>query len=270
MWIESLNTLMDDNKILTLASNERIALKNEMRLLFEISHLKSATPATVSRAGILYVNTEDVGWQPFVSSWIETCKRTSKTERQLLSSLFDRYLPSVIKQIEKKVKLITPMTTISMVTLTCNLLDCLLTTKNLPEECPTEWYEIYFVFAVIWGFGSCLYLDQTTDWRNEFSKWWTNEFQTVKFPTNEGNVFNFYVDEQTKEFFSWSHLVPEFQLNSNVPLQSTLVSTSETIRFRFFMDMLVEAKHPMMLVGGKNSIKNFQLTKNKTYIFIIC
>lgn len=37
MWIESLNTLMDDNKILTLASNERIALKSSMRLLFEIS-----------------------------------------------------------------------------------------------------------------------------------------------------------------------------------------------------------------------------------------
>lgn len=49
MWIESLNTLMDDNKVLTLASNERIALTNEMRLLFEMGHLLSATPATVSR-----------------------------------------------------------------------------------------------------------------------------------------------------------------------------------------------------------------------------
>ena len=43
MWIESLNTVMDDNKILTLASNERIALTPDMRLLFEISTLKSAT-----------------------------------------------------------------------------------------------------------------------------------------------------------------------------------------------------------------------------------
>jgi dynein heavy chain len=49
MWIESLNTVMDDNKILTLASNERIALNPEMRLLFEISNLRTATPATVSR-----------------------------------------------------------------------------------------------------------------------------------------------------------------------------------------------------------------------------
>lgn len=64
MWIESLNTLMDDNKILTLASNERIALTKEMRLLFEIGGLKTATPATVSRAGILYINPQDLGWNP--------------------------------------------------------------------------------------------------------------------------------------------------------------------------------------------------------------
>jgi len=66
MWIESLNTVMDDNKVLTLASNERISLTPSMRLLFEISHLKTATPATVSRAGILYINPADLGWNPSV------------------------------------------------------------------------------------------------------------------------------------------------------------------------------------------------------------
>ncbi|XP_021238161.1 dynein heavy chain 17, axonemal-like [Numida meleagris] len=64
MWIESLNTVMDDNKVLTLASNERIPLNPTMRLLFEISHLRTATPATVSRAGILYINPADLGWNP--------------------------------------------------------------------------------------------------------------------------------------------------------------------------------------------------------------
>lgn len=65
-WIESLNTLMDDNKVLTLANNERIALRPEMRLLFEISHLRTATPATVSRAGILFINPTDVGYMSYV------------------------------------------------------------------------------------------------------------------------------------------------------------------------------------------------------------
>jgi Dynein, heavy chain len=67
MWIESLNTVMDDNKVLTLASNERIALTKMMRLIFEIASLRTATPATVSRAGILYINPQDLGWNPYVS-----------------------------------------------------------------------------------------------------------------------------------------------------------------------------------------------------------
>lgn len=64
LWIESLNTVMDDNKVLTLASNERITLTAEMRLLFEAGDLKFATPATISRAGILFINTTHITWKP--------------------------------------------------------------------------------------------------------------------------------------------------------------------------------------------------------------
>lgn len=64
LWIESLNTVMDDNKVLTLASNERISLTSEMRLLFEAGELRFATPATISRAGILFINTTHLTWQP--------------------------------------------------------------------------------------------------------------------------------------------------------------------------------------------------------------
>lgn len=59
-WIESMNSVMDDNKLLTLANNERIPLKPHMRLIFEIRDLKFASPATVSRAGILYIS-DDAG-----------------------------------------------------------------------------------------------------------------------------------------------------------------------------------------------------------------
>ncbi|KAJ7428444.1 hypothetical protein BTVI_00587 [Pitangus sulphuratus] len=82
-------------QVLTLASNERIPLKPTMRLLFEISHLRTATPATVSRAGeswrILYINPSDLGWNPPVSSWIDG--REIESERANLTILFDKYLP---------------------------------------------------------------------------------------------------------------------------------------------------------------------------------
>jgi len=69
-WIESLNTVMDDNKVLTLVSNDRIPLSSSMRLLFEVSNLKNASPATVSRGGVLFINDIDIGWSPFVNSWL--------------------------------------------------------------------------------------------------------------------------------------------------------------------------------------------------------
>lgn len=71
-WIESMNSVMDDNKILTLANNERIPLKPHMRMLFEIRDLRFATPATVSRAGILYIS-DDKGyqWKAYVRSWVK-------------------------------------------------------------------------------------------------------------------------------------------------------------------------------------------------------
>ena len=71
-WIESMNTVMDDNKMLTLASNERIPLTGTMRLLLEINHMNHCSPATVSRGGVIFVNAEDVGWRPAVESWMES------------------------------------------------------------------------------------------------------------------------------------------------------------------------------------------------------
>jgi dynein heavy chain, axonemal len=75
-WIETMNTVMDDNKMLTLVSQERIPMTPEMRLVLEISHLKNATPATVSRGGVLYVNDTDIGWKPYYDSWLKKYKKS--------------------------------------------------------------------------------------------------------------------------------------------------------------------------------------------------
>lgn len=253
MWIESLNTVMDDNKVLTLASNERIALTKHMRLLFEISNLRTATPATVSRAGILYINPADLGWNPYVASWIDT--RTQQSERANLIILFDKYVPQCLEALRLKFKTITPLPETSHLSMLCYLLDSFLTPINVPAECPKEWYEIYFVFACVWSFGSALFQDQLVDWRNEFSKWWVNEFKTVKFPTG-GNVFNYYIDQETKKFLPWTDLIKKFELDMDIPLQATLVYTMETTRLRFFMDLLIADKHPVMLVGSAGSGKS--------------
>ncbi|KAJ8974478.1 hypothetical protein NQ317_016132 [Molorchus minor] len=226
MWIESLNTLMDDNKVLTLASNERIALTPAMRLLFEIANLKTATPATVSRAGILYINPADLGWNPFIASWIDT--RTQQSEKANLMILFDKYVPSCLEIIRTKLKKITPICDTAHLEMLCTLLDCFLTPENVPPDCPKDW--------------------------NEFSKWFVNEFKSVKFPVG-GNVFSYYIDSETKRFLPWTDLVKDFELDPDIPLQATLVNTAETTRIRFFLDRLMARKAPVMLVGLAGSGK---------------
>jgi dynein heavy chain len=82
---------MDDNKFLTLASNERIPLTTRMRLIFEIAHLKYATPATVSRAGILYIRETDVG--PMAYSYSRIDKRENAGVKSPFMDLFNNYVP---------------------------------------------------------------------------------------------------------------------------------------------------------------------------------
>jgi len=54
-WAESLNSLLDDNKILSLPSGERLPLPSGAHVVFEVDSLAHATPATVSRCGMVWL-----------------------------------------------------------------------------------------------------------------------------------------------------------------------------------------------------------------------
>uniref|UniRef100_A0A8C9T0G9 Dynein axonemal heavy chain 1 n=1 Tax=Scleropages formosus TaxID=113540 RepID=A0A8C9T0G9_SCLFO len=85
VWIENMNTVLDDNKKLCLSSGEIIKLT-------DVQDLAVASPATVSRCGMVYLEPSILGLTPFTECWLRTIPEPIKPYSQMLTSLFTRFL----------------------------------------------------------------------------------------------------------------------------------------------------------------------------------
>lgn len=73
-WVENLNSVLDDNKLLTLPNGERLNLPPNVRIMFEVENLKYATLATVSRCGMVWFSEDTVSPNMMVSNYLQTLR----------------------------------------------------------------------------------------------------------------------------------------------------------------------------------------------------
>jgi len=272
-WIESMNSVMDDNRMLTLASNERVPLKTHMRMLFEIRDLTYATPATVSRAGILYISTADGSqWNSLVCSWVAARPdHWTADQKDTLSQLFQYYFPKSLRFIERELDIVVPINDITLVQTMLYMFEGVLHHAK-PDISDQNLLETYFVFSTIWGFGSGLTVaDDGTDFRKKFSDWWRKEWKVGKFQAvkvgSRGLVFDFFYDPNTSTFEEWKNS-PQFEKVTydpmmGKPMNEICIPTPETCSISFWMELLISAKRPVMLAGMAGTGKT-QLVKGVT------
>lgn len=92
-----------------------------MSLLFEVEDLAVASPATVSRAGMVYNDVNDLGWWPYVKSWLAT--KEPKILVTTLNGLFDKDLPTILDFIMTNCSKLIPVSEIGLIIGLCRLFD---------------------------------------------------------------------------------------------------------------------------------------------------
>jgi dynein heavy chain len=206
LWIESMNSVLDDNKLLTLNNGDRIALTSNVRLLFEVQDLSVASPATVSRAGMIYMDVEELGWRPLMEMWILDKQKTfGEDYGTCLTEWVLKYLVKVltVKRVHCLEMVVTSET--ACVRSFCNLFDSLvLTFKQSEEENRGDfllYIEKWFVFCLIWSIGATV--DEGS--RREIDNI-LRDIEPSMFPHSH-TVYEHYINKEKKDWASWEEKI---------------------------------------------------------------
>jgi dynein heavy chain, axonemal len=248
IWIENLNSVLDDTKTLTLANGDRIPMSPSCKIIFEVHNIDNASPATVSRNGMVFMSSSVMSWEPIVRGWL---LKRSPSESEVLFGLYEKSWSDaytfMIQFLEPKM----------------NLLECMYTKQSLDlleglinaEKSPTgSQLGRYYVFAMMWSLGALLELYD----RKKFEEYLVS-IKKLDLPQTKGDetIFEFVVSEETGEWEHWNKRVSDYvYATDSVPeYSSILVPNVDNVRTDFIIETISKQEKSVLLIGEQGTAK---------------
>eukprot|EP01022_Parablepharisma_sp_SALTPOND_P014052 TRINITY_DN188_c0_g2_i1.p1 TRINITY_DN188_c0_g2~~TRINITY_DN188_c0_g2_i1.p1 ORF type:complete len:4549 (-),score=684.34 TRINITY_DN188_c0_g2_i1:241-13887(-) len=280
LWIENMNTVLDDSKMLCLANGERIKLPPTLTMMFEVQDLRVASPATVSRCGMVYLEPMHLGWEPIIDTWatqfedqekeapekakeggikekiaVEPKKDYGKEYAKLVTPIV-KYLKEFVKvylsptnSMREKCKEKIPSVDVNLIKSCLNIFTSLIDPQYLDlkkKENPETLTLLLFLFSFIWSFGANIHESSRKEF-NQFMKYKMTSYYT-DFPES-GEVYDYFVDTEKQQFVPWSQLVPEFAYKYGVPYFKIVVPTIDTVKYKYMLEKLAQGKCNVLFSG---------------------
>ena len=258
LWIENLNSVLDDNKTLTLANGDRIPMYPDSKIVFEPDNVDNASPATVSRNGMVYMSSSGLDWKPIMQGWILYMlaeKKLSQQEATILETLFEtsflKMYQYALISLEAKMKLLECI----YITQTCNVLEGLIPNKEPTVSLPKEHLEKLYIFSVMWSIGASRELEE----RSKLEAWMreNTELDLPKVEEGSGDtIFEFKVDE-SGNWEHWSKHVEEYVYpKDSTPIYaSILVPNVDNVRTDFLIHTIAKQSKGVLLIGEQGTAK---------------
>uniref|UniRef100_A0A8C5Z8W6 Dynein axonemal heavy chain 12 n=1 Tax=Marmota marmota marmota TaxID=9994 RepID=A0A8C5Z8W6_MARMA len=273
LWIESMNTVLDDNKKLCLMSGEIIQMSPQMSLIFETMDLSQASPATVSRCGMIYLEPSQLGWEPLVSSWLHSLKGPllEPEHQTLLKELFDWLITPSLRFRKKNCKELIHTSNSNVVVSLTRLIEVLLC--NVVENDPTSkhirvWIMACFIFSLIWSIGGGCDTDSHLNFDSFIRSLIMGKNEKYPVPDGVGKwecqfeekglVYDYMYELKNRgRWLHWNELIKSTDLeDKRIKIQDIIVPTMDTIRYTFLMDLSITYAKPLLFVGPTGTGKS--------------
>ncbi|KAM4737020.1 LOW QUALITY PROTEIN: dynein axonemal heavy chain 12-like [Anableps anableps] len=273
LWIESMNTVLDDNKKLCLMSGEIIQMSSQMSLIFEAMDLSQASPATVSRCGMIYLEPSQLGWKPLVISWMNTLPDALQTQEyhSLLLELFYWLLPPSINKLRKHCREVVSTGNSNTVVSLCRLIEMLLTepVKTNPGDKNIRiWIMAAFVFSLVWSVGGACDADSREKFSDFLRVTVSGETENCPIPEavgkwecpieEKGLVYDYFYEFKGRgKWVHWNETIKNISLgDKNTKVQEIIVPTIDTVRYTYLMDLCINHGVPPLFVGPTGTGKS--------------